>query len=133
MCLDNFIKNLRYLRKKHGSSQPFIAEKCNKKSYTTIQKWETGGAEPSLKDVLLLSKIYGVGIDEFVKEDLEMKDCLPKADSNNPKTKEESLVEDFRKLNSEGQKNAAKIVKSFTTDPDYAATSQEEEAARSSA
>ena len=41
---------------------------------------------------------------------------------------EKKLLEDFRKLNAAGQKAAAKVVNSFTTDPDYAATSQEEEA-----
>ena len=35
---------------------------------------------------------------------------------------EKSLIKDFRSLNAEGQKAAAKIVKSFTTDPDYADT-----------
>lgn len=32
-----------------------------------------------------------------------------------------SLLSDFRNLNPDGQKAAAKIVKSFTSDPDYAA------------
>jgi len=63
-------KNLRYLRKKHGYSQEFIAEICGKKSYTTIQKWETSGAEPSVGIVMLLCNLYGVSINDMVYTDL---------------------------------------------------------------
>ena len=42
--------------------------------------------------------------------------------NNEDLSKEErALVSDFRSLNLEGQKAAAKIIKSFTADPDYAA------------
>jgi len=63
-------KNLRYLRKKHGYSQDFIADICGKKSYTTIQKWETSGAEPSVGLVMLLCNLYGVGINDILYKDL---------------------------------------------------------------
>lgn len=63
-------KNLRYLRKKHGYSQEFIADICGKKSYTTIQKWETSGAEPNVGTVMLLCNLYNVSINDIIYVDL---------------------------------------------------------------
>lgn len=64
-------KNLRYLRRKHGYTQDFIADICGKKSYTTIQKWETNGAEPNVGTVMLLCNLYGITINDMVYVDLE--------------------------------------------------------------
>lgn len=41
--------NIKYLRLKQGLSQDFIADKLGYKSYTTIQKWESGVSEPPVK------------------------------------------------------------------------------------
>ena len=71
MDLNTLRKNMRYLRRKHGFSQEFIGEKCGKKSYTTVQKWESGDAEPTLSTVLLLCELYGVSIDRMVYADIE--------------------------------------------------------------
>ena len=68
--LQIFRKNLRYLRRKHGYSQDFIAEVCGKKSYTTIQKWETSGAEPDLGTTMLLCSLYNVSLNDIVYTDL---------------------------------------------------------------
>ena len=64
-------KNLRSLRRKHGYTQDFIADICGKKSYTTIQKWETNGAEPNVGTVMLLCNLYGITINDMVYVDLE--------------------------------------------------------------
>ena len=37
-----FSNNLRYLRKKYDMSQEDLANKLGYKSFTTIQKWESG-------------------------------------------------------------------------------------------
>lgn len=71
--LQNLRKNLRFLRKKHGYTQDFIADICGKKSYTTIQKWETSGAEPSVGTVMLLCSLYGVNINDMIYTDLSKK------------------------------------------------------------
>ena len=42
-------KNLKYLRLKHGFSQDFIADYTGKKSFTTVQKWESGVSDPSIE------------------------------------------------------------------------------------
>ena len=62
--------NIRYLRRKNNMSQDFIAEKLGYKSYTTIQKWETGVSEPSLEKLSELSKIFNIDIDDLVSRDL---------------------------------------------------------------
>ncbi len=72
--MDNLVilrKNLRYLRRKNGFSQQFVATFCHKKSYTTIQKWETGDAEPSLSQCLALCRLYDVTIETLLFTDLE--------------------------------------------------------------
>lgn len=70
--MDNyFSKNLRYLRLKRGYSQEFIANFLEKKSFTTIQKWESGAADPPFGMVQKLSDLFDVNIDDFVKVDLE--------------------------------------------------------------
>lgn len=71
-------KNIRYLRKKSSFSQDEIAEKLGYKSYTTIQKWETGDSEPPLKKTKILAEIFDVDIDDFVNVDLELRDSRPK-------------------------------------------------------
>lgn len=70
-----FRKNLRYLRQKHGYNQTFIAQILHKKSYTTVQKWECGKAEPPFGEVLILCELYGVSVDDIIKVDLEKRDA----------------------------------------------------------
>jgi len=69
--LDIMRKNLRYLRRKNGYSQEFVAMFCHKKSYTTIQKWETAGAEPSMSQCVALCRLFNVNIHDFIFVDLE--------------------------------------------------------------
>lgn len=124
MCIENLKKNLRYLRKKHGFSQPFIAELLHKKSYTTIQKWEEGNNEPSFKDVFVLAKMYGVNIDDFVKIDLQARDAGLLPDDASAANAylydhEKNLISDFRKLNGEGQEKGSGYIHDLTEMPKY--------------
>ena len=64
-------KNLRYLRLKNNLSQDYIANFLGKKSYTTIQKWESGVNEPALSDSWKLANLFGVSIDNLFSLDLE--------------------------------------------------------------
>ena len=61
MCLG---ENIRFLRTKKGYSQDDIANMLGYKSFTTIQKWESGVSEPPLKALKKLSDIFN--IDMFV-------------------------------------------------------------------
>lgn len=64
-------KNIRYLRKKQGWGQDQLAEKLGYKSYTTIQKWESGVSEPPLKVVHQLASVFSVDIDDLARINLE--------------------------------------------------------------
>ena len=67
-------KNIRYLRKKMGLSQDDLAKKFGYKSYTTIQKWESGVSEPPFKQLTALSKLFEVDMDTLINCDLEKPD-----------------------------------------------------------
>lgn len=64
-------RNIRYLRKKQGWGQDALAEKLGYKSYTTIQKWESGVSEPPLKIVHALADLFNVDITDLTNSDLE--------------------------------------------------------------
>lgn len=64
-------KNIRYLRIKKGFSQEFIAEKLGYKSFTTIQKWESGVSEPPIKKLTELAILLGADMDDMNNVDLE--------------------------------------------------------------
>ena len=124
MCIQNFRKNLRYLRRKHGYGQPFIAKLCGKKDYTTVQRWEEGKTEPSLGNVYLMAELYGVNIDDFVKVDLEARDAgFLDNDASAANTflfdHEKDLISDFRKLNNEGQEKGSVYIHDLSEMPKY--------------
>ena len=63
--------NIRYLRKKHGWSQDYLAEQLGYKSYTTIQKWESGVSEPPLKKAHALADLFNVDINDLTGLNIE--------------------------------------------------------------
>ncbi|MGM9567963.1 MAG: LexA family protein [Clostridia bacterium] len=63
-------ENIRYLRKKHHLSQEALAGELGYKSFTTIQKWEKGIAEPPLSVLLQLAKAFQVDLDDLTGTDL---------------------------------------------------------------
>ena len=72
-----FSTNLKYLRKKYGYSQDYIAEKMGYKSFTTIQKWESGIAEPSVAKLKQLATMFNVSMDQLLNEDLTIQEDFP--------------------------------------------------------
>lgn len=63
--------NLRYLRLKNGYSQEFVAKYLGKKSFTTVQKWETGSSDPPLEVFGKLAELYKVSMDDLYNTDLQ--------------------------------------------------------------
>ena len=51
------------IQKSKGFSQDYIAEQLGYKSYTTVQKWESGVSEPSLQKLHELANLLGVDVD----------------------------------------------------------------------
>ena len=64
-------RNIRYLRKKQGWGQDRLAYELGYKSYTTIQKWESGVSEPPLKVVHAIAALFNIDINELTNRDLE--------------------------------------------------------------
>lgn len=64
-------KNIRYLRKKNNLSQDDLAEKLGYKSYTTIQKWESGVSEPPFKALRMMADLFDCDVDDMANVNLE--------------------------------------------------------------
>lgn len=107
-------RNLKYLRKKAGLSQDFIAQKFGYKSFTTIQKWETGISEPSFSTVNELCILYGVNLEDIIYKDLSSENIIEKEKNNTITKNEEMLLNKYSKLNDLGQKEAIKRVSELT-------------------
>ena len=65
-------KNIRYLRKQKDMSQNKLAELLGYKSFTTIQKWESGVAEPPFKTLVKIADLFRVDVDTLVSDDLSI-------------------------------------------------------------
>lgn len=63
-------EKLAALRKEHGYSQLYVAERLNV-SRQAISRWEVGSSVPSTENLLELSRLYGVPLDELVGRDAE--------------------------------------------------------------
>ena len=68
-----FSNNIRFLRKQRNLTQEELAEMVGYKSFTTIQKWETGDSEPNMGVLRQLADIFHLSISELMETDLESK------------------------------------------------------------
>ena len=68
--------NIRYFRKLRNLSQDEIAKRLGYKSFTTIQKWETGMAEPPVGKLYELAAILHVSIMDLLKDNLDAEEAL---------------------------------------------------------
>ena len=69
----SFSNNIRFLRKQRNLTQEELAEMVGYKSFTTIQKWETGDSEPNMGVLRQLADIFHLSISELMETDLESK------------------------------------------------------------
>jgi len=75
--MNNFPKNLRYLRKKSGLKQEDMLGYL-RITRSTWSNYEIGFTNPKLNEIVNISKFFGVTLDELVMQDLESEDPLPK-------------------------------------------------------
>lgn len=68
--MKNLKENLKTLRRKFAVTQEELALQVNKNK-TTIGNWETGLAEPSIDNLLILAQYYGVSVDFLLMDDIE--------------------------------------------------------------
>jgi transcriptional regulator with XRE-family HTH domain len=65
----HFAKNLKFLRKKMAITQTELGLKLDRK-HTSIGNWESGFNQPSMKDLVEISIIFGISIDDLLNNDL---------------------------------------------------------------
>ena len=65
-------ERLVQLRKDHGLSQNELAERLNV-SRQTISKWERGTVVPSGDNLISLSELYGITLDDLVHDRIQQK------------------------------------------------------------
>ena len=96
-----FLKeNIRYLRKKQNLSQDELARMLGFKSFTTIQKWESGASEPSFNTTVELAKIFGVAFGQLATEDLSSNVIV---NSKGLSDEQQSLIDNFESLSTKGK------------------------------
>src|SRR5690606_38029101 len=59
-------ENIRKLRQARGLTQQQLADKMGASNYTTISKWESGANSPRGGDLVELSKLFNVGVEELL-------------------------------------------------------------------
>lgn len=66
----NLTEKLIYLRKKQGLTQVELAEKLDV-SRQAVSKWESDMTVPSIDNLKILGKLYGVSMDYLLNDELE--------------------------------------------------------------
>lgn len=69
-----FADKLIQLRKKAGWSQEELAEQMNV-TRQSVSKWEGAQSVPDLEKILRLSELFGVSIDNLLKDEIEDVGC----------------------------------------------------------
>lgn len=111
MCLGNRLKKLR---DENNFSQKDVANRLNI-SNATLSQYESAVRQPSYDILKKLADIYDVSIDYL----LGCTNIRNFKDNNNLSVEELSLIDDYKKLNSTGKKEAEKRVKELTLIPFY--------------
>lgn len=106
--MNYFGKNIRYLRKLKNMTQEELADKLGYKSFTTIQKWESGDSEPNLKKLKQIAELFDIDIDNLAKIDISRGNNNKKLSSY----EEQKILEPYNKLNPAGKEKAV----SYTQD-----------------
>lgn len=106
-------ENIRHFRKLRNLSQDEIAKKLGYKSFTTIQKWETGASEPPVGKLYELAGILQVNIMDLLSDET---DVINAFNAQKAKIATDALVqiatshEAMGGINLHTKKSAAKIL-----------------------
>lgn len=115
-------QNIRFLRKKMGLAQDDLAAKLGYKSYTTIQKWESGVSEPPFKALVALSELFGCDMDDMANVNLAVESFTKKEAADlitELRTDEHELLGNYNKLNDIGKAKAMSDIRDMTELPKY--------------
>ncbi len=62
-----FASRIKGLRDERGLKRDWVAQKVGV-HYNTLKNWELGKAHPGTRELLMLSRIYHVRLDDFFKK-----------------------------------------------------------------
>jgi DNA-binding XRE family transcriptional regulator len=65
--MNNFKENLKNYRIQNKMTQKNLADKLNLTT-NNIGHWEKGRTEPNIDTLIKLSKLFGITVDELIKE-----------------------------------------------------------------
>jgi transcriptional regulator with XRE-family HTH domain len=80
MALDIWRINLKILRNRLGKNQTYIASIVDK-TQQTIGNWESGIGEPNIYELIKITNLFGISLDDFIKIK-QVKSVLPEANRN---------------------------------------------------
>jgi transcriptional regulator with XRE-family HTH domain len=66
MALDTWRVNLKTLRNKFNKNQSYVASELNK-TQQTIGNWESGIGEPNISELIKITNLFGISLDDFIK------------------------------------------------------------------
>ena len=70
--MQRFGEKLRILRKQHGMTLKNLADELGFSSHGSVGDLESGRKKPSLEVVIKTSRIFGVSVDQLVKDELDL-------------------------------------------------------------
>lgn len=110
----NFGEKIRDLRNRQNVSQEELANALGYKSFTTIQKWESGDSKPHFSKITQIAEFFGVSADYFINSNSGSQE-------NSLNTIDEITALRFMKqLNREGQKRVSDYAEELTHNSLYA-------------
>ena len=123
-----FGKNVRWLRKKRNMSQEELADKLGYKSFTTIQKWESGVTEPTLGKVHEVANIFKIDITDLTSKDLSIIDSNEDINQESSLSPEEQkILAPYNQLNDEGKEKAVSYTWDLVDSGKYTKTKTRQE------
>lgn len=93
---------LVHLRKENNLSQEALAEKLGI-SRQAVSKWERAEASPDTDNLILLSRLYGISLDELLKTE----DEIPRPDPQLPEEQNTLSEEAYAEQESFGERNSS--------------------------
>lgn len=70
--MERFGEKLRSLRKQQGMTLKNLADELGFRSAGSVGDLESGRKKPSLEVALQLSRLFGVSVDQLIKDELEI-------------------------------------------------------------
>ena len=71
----NISEKIKQIRNNEGITQEQFAEKIYV-SRNAVAKWETNRGYPDIQNLITISEVFNVGLDELVKEDCKVKNKI---------------------------------------------------------